>query len=85
MGAAEKPDKGGAAVAGVRCLFSKTPDLLFVLLPREVSSSSAPPHQHRTWFPTIHLRMTERRCLLCGIDTRFRAESLCHTVCRLRH
>ena len=33
---AEKADKAGNTPAGVRCLFSRTPDLLFVLLPREV-------------------------------------------------
>ena len=28
--------KTGPGAAGVKCLFSRTPDLLFVLLPREV-------------------------------------------------
>lgn len=37
-GASNGGDKSSAAAtpAGVRCLFSRTPDLLFVLLPREV-------------------------------------------------
>lgn len=32
------PDNAKASAGGVRCLFSKTSDLLFVLLPREVLS-----------------------------------------------
>ncbi len=63
---AEKADKSGAAPPGVRCLFSKTPDLLFVLLPREVRG---------------HVLMPGRRVVPCGMRSASSPPDTRHPTC----